>query len=43
MLRKLATNNGDLIDTHAAQLPEEGNTYLTVEELRGLHKSQSLD
>ncbi len=36
-------NSGDLLHKHAAPLPEEGNPYLTVEELRELHKSQSQD
>ena len=36
-------NSADLLDKYAAPLPQEGNSYLTVEELRGLHKSQSLD
>ena len=39
----IMANNGELLPKHAAPLPKEGNPYLTVEELRELHKSQSQD
>ena len=42
-LSNILTNNGELLRKHSAPLPEDGNLYLTFEELRGLHKSQSLD
>jgi len=41
--RSALKKSEDLLHKHAAPLPEEGHPYLTVEELRGLHKSQSLD